>query len=278
MGWFDTQIRERIANNKQQLQKAYWHLASVVMKTPNETFADTQKVQKQNALTQICRYFHIEVLSVPENIEDLDAQMEYMFRPSGIMRRRIKLVGTWWKDCSGPILAEKKDGQVVALIQGKADHYYYRTVEGGQLTKIDSHTAKDFREDAVCFYRPLPQRELISKDLFAFLMQCISRQDWIYIVISSLAIMLLGMVVPKATTFLLENILPSGQSVMVVSIAVLLTGIAVSKFLFSIVKLMMRSRVEQKMKLELQSAVFARILNLPVQFLNPIQPVNWQNV
>lgn len=108
MGWFDTQIRERIANNKQQLQKAYWHLASVVMKTPNETFADTQKVQKQNALTQICRYFHIEVLSVPENIEDLDAQMEYMFRPSGIMRRRIKLVGTWWKDCNGRFLRRKR--------------------------------------------------------------------------------------------------------------------------------------------------------------------------
>ncbi len=32
MGWFDSQIRERISNNKQQLQKAYWNLASVVMK------------------------------------------------------------------------------------------------------------------------------------------------------------------------------------------------------------------------------------------------------
>lgn len=61
MGWFDSQIRERISNNKQQLQKAYWNLASVVMKETNETFADTRSTGNQNALTQICRYFHLEV-------------------------------------------------------------------------------------------------------------------------------------------------------------------------------------------------------------------------
>ena len=74
-----------------------------------------------------------------------------------------------------------------------------------------------------------------------------------------------------ATTFLLENILPSGQAIMVGSIAVLLAGTAVSKFsFFSVVKEMMRGRVEQKMKVELQSAVFARILNLPVQFFKDV--------
>ena len=85
-------------------------------------------------------------------------------------------------------------------------------------------------------------------------------------IVTGLAIMLLGLIVPMATTFLLENILPSGQAIMVGSIAVLLAGTAVSKFLFSVVKEMMRGRVEQKMKVELQSAVFARILNLSVQF------------
>lgn len=119
MGWFDSQIRERISNNKQQLQKAYWNLASVVMKETNETFADTRSTGNQNALTQICRYFHLEVNTVPDNIVDLEEQMEYLFRPSGIMRRRIKLAGEWWKDCYGPILAERKDGQMIALLQGK---------------------------------------------------------------------------------------------------------------------------------------------------------------
>ena len=76
MGWFDSQIRERISNNKQQLQKAYWNLASVVMKETNETFADTRSTGNQNALTQICRYFHLEVNTVPDNIVDLEEQME----------------------------------------------------------------------------------------------------------------------------------------------------------------------------------------------------------
>lgn len=51
-------------------------------------------------------------------------------------------------------------------------------------------------------------------------------------IVTGLAIMLLGLIVPMATTFLLENILPSGQAIMVGSIAVLLAGTAVSKFLF----------------------------------------------
>ena len=62
MGWFDSQIRERISNNKQQLQKAYWNLASVVMKETNETFADTQSTGNQNALTQICRYSILKLI------------------------------------------------------------------------------------------------------------------------------------------------------------------------------------------------------------------------
>ena len=266
MGWFDSQIRERISNNKQQLQKAYWNLASVVMKETNETFADTQSTGNQNALTQICRYFHLQVNTVPDNIVDLEEQMEYLFRPSGIMRRRIKLAGEWWKDCYGPILAERKDGQMIALLQGKGDHYYYQDIKGKSKNRVDSQTAKELCEEAVCFYRPLPQRELTQKDLFKFILKSFTSQDKVYMIVTGLAIMLLGLIVPMATTFLLENILPSGQAIMVGSIAVLLAGTAVSKFLFSVVKEMMRGRVEQKMKVELQSAVFARILNLPVQF------------
>ena len=155
MGWFDSQIRERISNNKQQLQKAYWNLASVVMKETNETFADTQSTGNQNALTQICRYFHLQVNTVPDNIVDLEEQMEYLFRPSGIMRRRIKLAGEWWKDCYGPILAERKDGQMIALLQGKGDHYYYQDIKGKSKNRVDSQTAKELCEEAVCFYRPL---------------------------------------------------------------------------------------------------------------------------
>ena len=266
MGWFDSQIRERISNNKQQLQKAYWNLASVVMKETNETFADTQSTGNQNALTQICRYFHLQVNTVPDNIVDLEEQMEYLFRSSGIMRRRIKLAGEWWKDCYGPILAERKDGQMIALLQGKGDHYYYQDIKGKSKNRVDSQTAKELCEEAVCFYRPLPQRELTQKDLFKFILKSFTSQDKVYMIVTGLAIMLLGLIVPMATTFLLENILPSGQAIMVGSIAVLLAGTAVSKFLFSVVKEMMRGRVEQKMKVELQSAVFARILNLPVQF------------
>ena len=155
MGWFDSQIRERISNNKQQLQKAYWNLASVVMKETNETFADTRSTGNQNALTQICRYFHLEVNTVPDNIVDLEEQMEYLFRPSGIMRRRIKLAGEWWKDCYGPILAERKDGQMIALLQGKGDHYYYQDIKGKSKNRVDSQTAKELCEEAVCF---LPSR------------------------------------------------------------------------------------------------------------------------
>ena len=171
MGWFDSQIRERISNNKQQLQKAYWNLASVVMKETNETFADTRSTGNQNALTQICRYFHLEVNTVPDNIVDLEEQMEYLFRPSGIMRRRIKLAGEWWKDCYGPILAERKDGQMIALLQGKGDHYYYQDIKGKSKNRVDSQTAKELCEEAVCFYRPLPQRELTQKDLFKFILK-----------------------------------------------------------------------------------------------------------
>ena len=112
------------------------------------------------------------------------------------MRRRIKLAGEWWKDCYGPILAERKDGQMIALLQGKGDHYYYQDIKGKSKNRVDSQTAKELCEEAVCFYRPLPQRELTQKDLFKFILKSFTSQDKVYMIVAGFAIMLLGLIVP----------------------------------------------------------------------------------
>ena len=52
----------------------------------------------RGAIGEILRYFGKDIPEVPENITSLDSQLEYMLRPSGVMRRRVELKGRWWKN------------------------------------------------------------------------------------------------------------------------------------------------------------------------------------
>lgn len=266
MGWFDSQIKERNENDGRQFQKACWELASIVSQKNRKSFSEDRSTVGRTALEEICNYFHLEAQKIPERVTDIQEQMEYIFRPHGIMRRNVKLKGEWWKDSYGPLLAEKSDGSIAALIPEKAGVYTYKDSKSEERIKITDKNAGEFNEEAICFYRPLPQRPITNKELFIFLWEGIAMKDKLCFVLAGVAVMLLGMITPAATAMLLNIVLPSGQSIMIYSIAVLLAGTAISKYLFSVTKSILRSRMEQEMNLTLQSAVFARVISLPVSF------------
>lgn len=262
MGWFNRQIKEREENDQKQLHKAYRMLAASI----GSQEAPDPDDEHDSALSAICKYFHVETPQIPEKIKDLDEQMEYVFRPAGIMRRRVKLVGAWWKDCFGPLLAEKQSGGICALIPQRPGVYFYTDPKSGKKIRITEASAKEICQEAVCFYRPLPQKPLTKKDLLLFLWNIIPKHDKMYLMVAGIAVTLLGMITPAATAMLLGTVAPSGQEVLVYSFAFLLVGTAVSKFLFATTKTMLRERIEQQLDMTLESAVFARVLSLPVGF------------
>ena len=60
--------------------------------------------------------YHCKPADIPENLQTAEEQLDYAFRPYGLMRRSITLSEGWHRNAFGPILAFTKDqGLPVAL-------------------------------------------------------------------------------------------------------------------------------------------------------------------
>lgn len=267
MGWFDSQVKERLQYDAGEMQKSYAKLAGVVGKKEKIDYGQLEEEgQAKDALTKICKYYRIEKTEIPENIVEIHEQIQYLFEPSGVMWRHMRLRGKWWKDSMGPILGETKEGRPVALIPKAFSGYRYFDYESGKELKVDATINEMLKEDAICFYRPLPQKELTGKDLILFLLGNIGMDDKLLLGFAALGVTLLGLITPAANTLIFSHIIPSGQMSMVLSVAFLLFGAAISTFLMNITKTLVQTKIETKMSVILESAVMGRVINMPVQF------------
>lgn len=267
MGWFDSQVKERLQYDAGEMQKSYAKLAGVVGKKEKIDYGQLKETgQAKDALSKICKYFRIEKTEIPENVVDIHEQIQFFFEPSGVMWRHMRLRGKWWKDSMGPILGETREGKPVALIPKAFSGYRYFDYESGNEIKVDAHINEMLKEDAICFYKPLPQKELTGKDLIIFLLGNIGMDDKLLLGFAALAVTLLGLITPAANTLIFSHIIPAGQMSMVLSVSFLLFGAAISTFLMNITKTLVQTKIETKMSVILESAVMGRVINMPVQF------------
>ena len=82
--YLENQIEKRRRSDDEMFRDAFSDLLSVI-----GVNAAKSRKQVTGAVAEILRYLGKEVPEVPENITDLDSQLEYMLRPSNTMRRRV---------------------------------------------------------------------------------------------------------------------------------------------------------------------------------------------
>ena len=102
MGWFDEQIKKRVKKDNELFSDAFIEMSSVIM--GNKTLADSldeQSKQAHDAINVILRYYHITPQEIPISITEVSDQLDFLLRPTGIMRRDVTLSGTWYKDGIG---------------------------------------------------------------------------------------------------------------------------------------------------------------------------------
>ena len=138
MGWFESQIEERRETDQQLLEDSFVRIAGVVLgERSARKFGDTRILTK-NAFDEILKYYHYKPVEIPDEIGDLEEQLDYCLRPNGIMRRNVELTEGWYRDAYGPILAfTKEEGLPVALLPGKINGYVYIDPESGKKGKTE---------------------------------------------------------------------------------------------------------------------------------------------
>ena len=267
MGLFDEQIIQRKLSDQEILEESLFHITASVLGRRQAGKLDDERISTKAAIDEILKYYHIRISEIPENITELEEQLEYSMRPHGVMWRGVELEEDWYRDAMGPMLAfRKEDGAPVALLPKPVYGYRYIDPARGEEGIADRKTARLFQEDAICFYAPLPQRKLGLRDLAFYLKERLNTGDFVLLCFLTLAVTILGLLMTNITRALTGFVLESRNVSLLMGTAVFMISVILSTQLISAARQLMMSRIGTKASVALEAAMMMRILNLPASF------------
>ena len=273
MGWFENQIDQRRAADDQLLEDSFLKIAGVVLGHRTAEKIGDERIVTKNAIDEILKYYHFKTAELPENIRDADAQLDYCLRPHGMMHRTVELTEGWYRDSFGPVLAfTRETNQAVALLPGTVSGYSFRDPATGARVRLNAKTAALFEGEAVCFYRPLPQKKLGIPDLLLYMKRCVSLGDVLLLAAATLALTAVGLVMPRITKLLTGPVLSAGRADALIGIAVAMVCVSLSAQLISGIRGMLQSRLNLKTSLGVQASMMMRLMTLPASFFRTYSP------
>ena len=267
MGWFDEQIRDRKHNDDEAFAEAFANMASAVTGRKIEASLNNDRAVTKDAIDEILRYYHVKSREVPDEIGDVNEQLEYLMHPFGIMRRTVTLEKGWYRDAVGAMLGVlRESGRVVALIPTGISGYSYFDYDTGKRKKINHKNQQLFEAEAIAFYKPFPLKKISLPSLASYIVRTLSASDFVMIALATLALSLIGMFSPMISKLLFDRVLTSGSVRLLIAITVFSVCVSISTLLISAVKNMITARIETKLNISVDAATMMRIMSLPADF------------
>ena len=266
MGWFDDQIEYRKKHERELLSDSFESIArSVTGRKLRSSLADQEDVS--DAISALMRNMGVKEREVPANIRGLRDRLDYLLSPTGILYREIILTKGWQKDAMGPMIASLKDsGAVIAVLPGEMGGYEYTDPVSGKRVGVNSKTAANISGEALCFYRPLPTRELKLRDLLKYMAGCLTTRDIVSFAAAALAITLVGLLMPKLNQILTGTVIAAGSSRLLYAVVSFLFFATAASVLLTVIRNMLLARIRYKLSVNVSAASMMRILSLPTSF------------
>ncbi|MEG1877269.1 MAG: ATP-binding cassette domain-containing protein [Lachnospiraceae bacterium] len=264
MNVYDEQINNRIKNDDADFHEAFSRMAGVVMDTPLTDLDDRKSTL--SAIGEVLHYYGIKPEELPKEIEDLNEQLDYLLRPAGMMRREVHLTEDWYKNATGAMLGQKKDGTMVAILPNVFTGYVVFNPATAKKERVTKKNAEELSENAICFYKPLPQKEIGIKELVRYIASTPSRADLFFVILTALLVTLVGLLPPLITKLMFGDVIQGGDAGIIVPITFFLIGATTSASLIAIAKSIILTRIKTKLSVMLEAAGMMRTLSLPTDF------------
>lgn len=270
MGWFDEQIKERKRRDEENFSEALDEISSIITRKEVGYGDPTSNEAKQESITdaigQILRYYRIKPKELPSDVSDLQDQLEYLCRPHGIMRRSVELDRGWYKDAVGALLGTKKDGTTVALIPNRFFGYSYYDRATGKMVRLNKNTEENLEKTAIYFYRQFPMKKLGIPALMKYIIGCVPQSSYILVLFMMLVTTLVGMLSPKVTHAIFNEVIPSESMRLFWAVIVFSVCISIGSMLFRMVSSLINGKIGTQMSVSIQAATMARVLSLTPEF------------
>lgn len=270
MGWFDEQIRQRVQNDDDILADAYARMAnSVIGKKKIEVLFQSDREMATRAVGEILKYYRVRARKIPESMEDSKEILDYLLRPSGILRRTVRLTDRWWKDASGAMLGTRKDGSVVALIPGRMKGYTIVDPANNSRIDVNAKTAQDLSVEALCFYKPFPQKSIGIKEVAAYVISLLRTRDYLWMIALTGVVTLVQTIGPRITQIIYDqNFLATKSVPLLLSMVMVMLLSELSRQMFDLVKTIFSQNIQTQLNMQVESAAMMRILSLPISFFS----------
>ena len=267
MGWFDEQIKQRRNADNAVFEDSFLNMAGAVMGRRMSEALNDERQKAADAIGEILKYYHVKPQEVPESITDMNDVLEYLLRPSGIMRRDVNLEKGWYHDAIGAMLGTRTDnGRLVALIPIGLKGYCFVDFVTGKRVRLTRKTEKLIEREAIAFYKPFPLQKMGMGSLLKYILEQIAPSDAALVAITMLVCTLVGMLTPMLNKILFSEVLDSGSVTALVGMGVFMVSVSISSVLFVTVESLVNARIGTKLNLSVEAATMMRILSLPPSF------------
>ncbi|MBR1444251.1 MAG: ATP-binding cassette domain-containing protein [Firmicutes bacterium] len=267
MSYFDEQVKDRKKYDDDVFEESFLKLAGAIMgKDPMFSDKNLAKDSK-NAIESILHFYGIKNSDIPENIKDVNEQLEYLLRPYGMMMRNVKLSKGWRKDAYGAMLARRTDnGKYIALIPGKIKGYTFYDEKIGKRVAVTGKNEDIVSSEAIAFYVPFPSEEINVSKLIAFIAKTISRYDIIMIGVTALVGVLIGMIIPYLNKILFSYVEESESFGVLSAMAMFMICTSISRIIIMTIKGLFVTSTKIKIEMSVEAAAIMRILSMPTSF------------
>lgn len=263
MGLYEQRQQKKRTMEDEMFRDAYTKLAGVVVGEKTAPAGDSRHMRIQNAMEELGHELNVTVPYNPNAETDIEWYQEQHLRPNGIMWRTVQLKDRWYEDSVGVMLASLKDGTPVVLIPAWDRGCYYRDPDTGRKLRVSEKLADRFSEEATLYYRPLPVRKIGAMDIWEFIRASCSPGEVAMLVITTVIVMILGLVTPFMTKVLTSHVSETQDLYMLNVILAVLLLVTAASFIVTAMKQLTLARISTKVALPLQAAFMMRILYAP---------------
>jgi NHLM bacteriocin system ABC transporter ATP-binding protein len=178
----------------------------------------------------------------------------------------VALTDHWWQRDCGPLIAyTREDRRPVALLPVSATCYTLFDPLHRTHTPVHSRLAATLAPEAHTLSRPFPNRVLRWGDLLTFGLRGCGK-DLRLVLLSGIAVTLLGMLMPQATALFIDYAIPDADRGMVLQLAAALLAAACGQTLFHLAQGVALLRRSTTASATVQAALWDRLLALPAAF------------
>lgn len=225
-----------------------------------------------NSYKTICKELNIYKNLQKYAFEDSSSEkaMSEIAKKLGFKCRKIILSNRWWIKDGENMIGFFENGEPIALIKSSPESYlmYKFSPEDNEILKfkVDDKNVYKILDFGYEFYKSFPREFDKKNDLIKFILSCIWKRDILIILLMGILVAVLGIITPIFMKHIYSQIIPEKNIPELIKLGVVLILISISSFFFEIARNISIERIQGKIEIKLEAAIWENLLNLPVNF------------